>query len=348
MSRIGSCTAGEGRRVEGGGFLPYTSRASAISQYPPDSEHRAPNTAQYPPRTEQRAPDTAIVSLQTIGDLIRGISMLLARANVPNSPREATDLIAAVLDVPRLWPALHHDQHTNPELVSRVLSSAERRASGAPFAYAVGRAAFRHLTLEIDDRVLIPRQETEILVEAVLTRGVLNGGLAIDIGTGSGAIALALASEGRLDRVIGTDISAGALAVARTNASRLASVLNAPIEFRHGAFFAPVADLRARLIVSNPPYISSSEAGALPAGVRDWEPPVALFSGLDGMTATAEVIRGAARVLEPFGLLALEVDSRRAGLAAQIATDTESYNDIAILPDLSGRDRILLATRTDR
>ncbi|MGI9078209.1 MAG: peptide chain release factor N(5)-glutamine methyltransferase [Gemmatimonadaceae bacterium] len=309
---------------------------------------RAPGTARYRPGTGNRAPGTGLVADRTIGYLIDHIDELLTRANVRNSRREATDLVAAILDVPRLWPAVCLQQIVSPAIVSRAVCAAERRASGAPFAYAVGRAAFRHLTLEVDDRVLIPRQETEVLVEAVLNRAATAGGLAVDIGTGSGAIALSLASEGRFDRVIGTDVSAGALAVALANACRLASSLHSPVEFRPGAFLAPVADLRARLVVSNPPYIALAEATALPPGVRDWEPPVALFSGPDGMAATAQIVRDAALVLEPFGLLALEVDSGRAALAARIAADTAHYHDIAILPDLSGRDRILLATRTDR
>jgi len=354
MSRTASGTVPR-ETAAGSGTNSRSTLSPITGQYQPDTEYRALNTGQSQPGTEHRAPntgqyqpDTALVAERTVGKLIAGIIDLLTRADVPNPRREAVDLVAAVLDVPRLWPALQHQRQVEPEIASRILLAAKQRAAGAPFAYAVGRAAFRHLNLHVDDRVLIPRQETEMLVEAVLQRTNGDGGLAVDIGTGSGAIALALASEGRFDQVIGTDISAGALAVARANALRLASSLNAPIEFRHGAFLAPVADLRARVIVSNPPYISSSEAVALPASVRDWEPPVALFSGLDGMVATARIIRGSAHILEPLGLLAMEVDSRRAALAARIAADTKYYHDIAILPDLTGRDRILLATRTDR
>src|SRR6185437_10594353 len=148
-----------------------------------------------------------------------------------------------------------------------------RRAAAlrAPFAYAVRRASFRHLTLDVDERVLIPRPETEGLVEQVLQLSGGMGGTAVDIGTGSGAIALSLASEGIFDRVVATDVSLDALAVARLNASRLAGALRAPVEFRHGSLLAPITDLRAAVIVSNPPYIAYHEAAELPAGVRDWE-----------------------------------------------------------------------------
>ena len=327
-------------------------RASHLSQgtaqYQSGPGDLAPSPAQYQPGTGHPAASTAIVTERTIGNLIAEICELLTGANVPNPRREAVDLLAFALDVPRLWPTMHHQQLVSPQNVSFAVRAAELRASGAPFAYAVGRAAFRHLTLEVDDRVLIPRQETETLVEAVLRHADTDGGLAVDIGTGSGAIALSLASEARFERVIGTDVSSGALVVAGANAARLGSSLNSCVEFRHGAFLAPVAGLRAKLVVSNPPYIATAEARALPSSVRDWEPPIALFSGSDGMAATAQIIREAALVLEPFGLLALEVDSRRAALAARIAADTTHYCDIVILPDLTGRDRILLAIRTDR
>jgi release factor glutamine methyltransferase len=101
----------------------------------------------------------------------------------------------------------------------------------------------------------------------------------------------------------------------------------------------------ARVIVSNPPYIATSEATSLPRSVRDWEPPVALFSGGDGMTATSELVRDAAALLEPGGLLALELDSRRASLAAELAMASGAYVNVGIRLDLAGRERILLATR---
>src|SRR5687768_18110154 len=114
--------------------------------------------------------------------------------------------------MPRFWPSLNREERLDVVLCARAWDAARRRASGAPFAYAVGRAAFRHLTLDVDERVLIPRQETELLVEQVLAVAG-EGGVAVDVGTGSGAIALALATEGRFDRVVATDVSLDALAV---------------------------------------------------------------------------------------------------------------------------------------
>ncbi len=291
-------------------------------------------------------PDTA-ADPRSVAALVRALAARLERARIPEPRAEARDIAAAVLDMPRLWPATHGDERVGEDAWRDAARAAERRAAGAPFAYAVGRAAFRHLTLDVDERVLIPRQETEVLVDAVLEIAGAWDGTAVDIGTGSGAIALALASEGRFASVIATDVSSGALDVARRNAERLGGALNTPVEFRQGSLLAPLAGVMASVIVSNPPYIACGEASALPSGVRDWEPCVALLSGPTGMDATAAIVRGAARHLHPGGLLALEVDARRALLAAELAMATGSYEDVSVRLDLAGRERILLARRTN-
>jgi release factor glutamine methyltransferase len=285
------------------------------------------------------------VGTSTVGSIVRELAAMLAAANIAEPKREAGDIIAAVNDVPRFWALLHEDAAASPELAEQCRRAAQHRSSGAPFAYAVGRSAFRHLTLQVDERVLIPRQETELLVDEVLAREPT--GLAIDIGTGSGAIALALASEGRFDRVIGTDVSSGAIAVARGNGDRLANELTAPVEWRVGALLAPVAGERARVLVSNPPYIAFDEAPALPESVRDWEPPFALYSASGGMAISASIIRGAPDVLEPGGLLVMELDSRRASLAAELALACGRYRDVSVRLDLAGRERFLIARRKD-
>lgn len=286
---------------------------------------------------------------ELVRDVRRTIAQVLAAKRVDQPDAEARDLIAAVADKPRLWPSSHPDALLEEAVVMAACEAAVRRASGAPFAYAVGRAAFRHLTLHVDDRVLIPRQETEVLVDVVLewsaARGA--GGLAIDVGTGSGAIALALASEGGFDRVIATDVSAGALEVARGNAERLADTLRAPVEFRQGALLAPVRGEMARAVVSNPPYISYHEMRELPSSVRDWEPPTALYAADEGMAMIAALARGAGSVLEPGGLLAMEIDCRRGAACAELLRAQGCYHDVRVRPDLTGRDRVLTATRQD-
>jgi release factor glutamine methyltransferase len=281
----------------------------------------------------------------TVAALVRELASMLAAASIADAGREARDIVAAVHEEPRFWAALHEHELVAAERAEAARRAAKLRCAGAPFAYAVGVAAFRHLTLRVDERVLIPRQETEQLVDEVLARETT--GLAIDIGTGSGAIALALASEGKFDRVIGTDVSRGAVTVAADNAMRLAAVLRAPVEFRQGALFAPVAGIKARVLVSNPPYIAHDEAAALPGSVRDWEPPVALFGAANGMAIISGIIRKAPDVLQSGGLLALELDSRRASLAAELALADGRYRDVSVRLDLAGRERFLIARRKD-
>ena len=259
----------------------------------------------------------------------------------------ATDIIAALLEVPRSWPTINRDAALDAETVAAARKARDLLRIGAPFAYAVGTACFRHLNLLVDERVLIPRPETEVLVGEILDRMAprKEWGTVIDIGTGSGAIALSLASEGKFPRVIATDASLDALAVARSNAERSRAVLHARIEFRHGSLMAPVKHERAQVVVSNPPYVAYAEAAALPASVRDWEPPVALFSGHDGMSATAGIVRDSARILESGGMLALEVDERRASLVAELMMQQGSYESVGVRLDLAGRERFVIATR---
>jgi release factor glutamine methyltransferase len=217
-----------------------------------------------------------------------------------------------------------------------------------PEQYAAGEAAFRFLTLQVDPRVLIPRPETEGLVDLALDAARTAGhesGVAVDVGTGSGAIALALATEGTFDRVIGIDVSAEAVSVARANAERIPVAAASRVEFRIGSYLAPVRDLDVSLVVSNPPYIAYGEAAGLPASVRDWEPPIALFTGNDGLAATAAIVREAAAVLMPGGILALEVDSRRATRVLDLLRKDGRYGAMHIRRDLTDRDRYVLAER---
>jgi release factor glutamine methyltransferase len=278
-----------------------------------------------------------------LGTLLTELASGLEGAGVALARDEARDIVAAVLDVPRFWPSANKEALVDATAVDEARHAAAARARGAPFAYAVGRAAFRHLTLAVDDRVLIPRQETEVLVDLVLQAEEGGRGTLVDVGTGSGAIALALATEGNFDRVIATDVSRGALDVAERNAALVRDELRAPVEFLHGSLLAPIAGLRVRALVSNPPYIAFSELEELPASVRDWEPPLALLTGDEGLATTRVIVRQAPSVLERGGLLALEVDTRRASLVAEAVAADGSYQDVAVYLDLTGRERFVLA-----
>ena len=281
----------------------------------------------------------------SLGTLLAELTASLEGAGVALARDEARDIVAAVLDVPRFWPVANRDALLDATAVGEARHAALVRAKGAPFAYAVGRAAFRHLTLAVDPRVLIPRQETEVLIDLVLEAEEGGRGTVVDVGTGSGAIALALATEGRFDRVIATDVSLDALAVAESNAAFLRDDLHAPVDFLHGSRLAPVSDLRLRAVVSNPPYIAFGELDELPASVRDWEPPLALLSGEQGLATTRAIIREARSVLEPGGLIAFEVDTRRASLVAEALAADGAYRDVSVHLDLTGRERFVLGRR---
>lgn len=279
----------------------------------------------------------------SVADALRAAERLLSASRSIAEPRdEARALMCALLEQPRSWAALHGAEPLDELVAAALLEAASRRARGMPAAYAVGCAAFRHLTLDVDDRVLIPRPETELLVDLVLEHAG-RGGVAVDVGTGSGCIALALATEGSFDVVVGTDLSLDALAVARGNTARLRSILRAPVELRHGSLLGPARDRRVRVVVSNPPYIAADERSTLPADVRNWEPPLALYSSGGGLAVTQALVGQAAEALEPGGWLALEVDSRRASLVAESVAVQGAFDLVSVRPDLTGRERFVLA-----
>jgi release factor glutamine methyltransferase len=297
--------------------------------------------------TSDRADTTASTPL-TVARLMQELAHALAARDIARPVAEAREIVAALYDVPRFWPQVNGAVQVDQETLLRARAAVQRRLRGAPLAYAVGRAAFRNLTLDVDERVLIPRPETEQLVELVLNAtSEARGGVAIDVCTGSGAIALALATEGHFSRVYATDISRDALAVAAGNVEHTRASLKAPVHLLEGSLLGPVLDVRARVVVSNPPYIALGEAAVLPASVRDWEPAVALYSGNDGMSATARLVRQAADVLLPNGLLALEVDTRRASLAAELVSRERRFHAIRVELDLAGRERFVLARRRE-
>lgn len=284
-----------------------------------------------------------------VQQLVMELAGRLARTGVADPRGEARDLVAALCEAPRFWPSLEPRAVVPAHLVSAAHRAAGLRAAGAPFAYAVGRAAFRYLTLAVDERVLIPRQETEMLVDHVLAMARGKKELhVLDIGTGSGAIAISLASEGHFARVVATDISADALAVARRNVQLCESVLRVPIEFRHGTLFAPVQGERFDVVVSNPPYIAYEEACGLPRSVRDWEPATALVCGDEGLDMTRRLVADAPGFVRAGGVLALEVDERRAQCVAQVLAPNSAWTDVRVHRDLAGRDRFVTARRTDQ
>ena len=283
-----------------------------------------------------------------IRDVLSEAVERLAGAGLRDPRREARTLWAAVagrgVKPGDVW--LGRDRPPAPDVARRFRRAVERRASGMPFAYAAGRADFRTLALRVDPRALVPRPETEGLVELVLREtgkreaGCGTCGVAADIGTGCGCIALSLAVEGRFERVIAVERSSDAAALALENVALVQPAV--PVEVREGDLLAPLAGERYRAIVSNPPYLTEAEYATLDPSVRLFEPREALVSGADGLAATRALLAGARALLEPGGFVALELDERRAD-AVQALALRHGWSRVAVYDDLFGRPRFLLA-----
>lgn len=229
----------------------------------------------------------------------------------------------------------------------RAVAMAERRAAGEPLQYVLGHWSFRTLDLMVDRRVLIPRPETEVVVEVALAEVRRLGRAApvcVDLGTGSGAIALSLAAELPGADVWATDASADAVAVARANLAGIGRP-GRRVRIDEGSWFTPLpAALRGHvdLVVSNPPYIADGED--LPDEVVRWEPAGALFAGPAGTEAVAAILAEAPRWLAPDGVVVLEIAPHQAAAAATLAAGA-GFTGVRVEPDLAGRDRALVARR---
>ncbi|WP_315388634.1 peptide chain release factor N(5)-glutamine methyltransferase [uncultured Stenotrophomonas sp.] len=251
---------------------------------------------------------------------------------------EAELLLLHVLGRERGWLFAHATDVIDPASAAAFASLLQRRLAGEPVAYLLGRWGFWTLDLAVSPDTLIPRPETERLVELALERLPEGTPLRVaDLGTGSGAIALALASERPQARVLATDMSAGALAVAAGNA-RTHQLEN--VEFREGSWHAPLAGERFDLIASNPPYIASGDPHLARGDLR-FEPASALASGDDGLDDIRVIIAGAAAHLRPGGWLLLEHGWDQ-GDAIRALLEAAGFVEVATAVDLEQRDRVSL------
>jgi release factor glutamine methyltransferase len=242
------------------------------------------------------------VSAVTLRDLLVDAAQRLAETS--DTPRlDAEVLLTAVLDHPRSYLHAWPERVPGPEQVARFVAWLERRLTGEPVAYLLGRREFWSLELDVTPDTLIPRPETELLVELALERLPTDRPATVaDLGTGSGAIALALAVERPRARIVATDRSSAALTVARCNALRFGL---SNVEFREGDWCAPLAGERFDLIVSNPPYVATTDSRWREGELR-FEPSGALVAGADGLDAIRAIIIQAPNYLSPGGWLLLE------------------------------------------
>jgi release factor glutamine methyltransferase len=242
------------------------------------------------------------VSAATLSELLADAARRLAA--ISETPRlDAEVLLAAALERPRSYLHAWPEQTPEPEQSARFTAWLERRRTGEPIAYLLGRREFWSLELEVTPDTLIPRPETELLVELALARLPADRAITVaDLGTGSGAIALALAVERPLARIVATDRSPAALTIARRNARRLDI---GHVEFREGEWCVPLGNERFDLIAANPPYVAAADPRWRQGELR-FEPPAALVSGADGLDALRAIIGQVPDYLKPGGWLLLE------------------------------------------
>lgn len=274
-------------------------------------------------------------------EVLAAAAATLAAAGVERPRDDALQLAAAVLGRSPAMVRLGDGEPVGAGDRDALQALVQRRAAGEPLAYVCGETGFRHLVLRCDRRALIPRPETELLVELAL--GVAREGQAADIGTGTGCLALSLATEGRFRQVLAVDRSVEALALASENRARVAPPV--PVHLLNGDLASAIGADALDLLVSNPPYLTDAEWTALDPSIRDWEPRLALPSGTDGLVATRTLLNDGRRVVRPGGWIALELDCRRAAASAALAT-AFGWTDVAVHHDLFGRERFLLARRS--
>lgn len=264
---------------------------------------------------------------------------------------DATRIVEEAAGVPAAQLGLVLDEQVTDRAIARFDSMLARRLAGEPLQYVLGHWGFRSLDLLVDHRVLIPRPETETVVEVALRELDRIGGrevstTVVDLGTGSGAIALSIATERVRTRVWATDASPEALEVARANLAGSGRAATRVTVLSGSWFEALPSSLRrsAQLVVSNPPYVP--EDASLPGEVADWEPRQALVAGHDGLDDLQVIVAGAGEWLDDTGVLVCELSPDQAGRVAELARG--HFTDVRVEADLAGRDRALVAAAPKR
>lgn len=283
--------------------------------------------------------------MTNIGDLVAYGRRTLAAAGVPVPGREAALLLGFVLGLSEVQIRARDDQPVAAPLAARFHALLERRSTGEPAAYLLGRREFHGRTFGVDERVLIPRPETELLVEIALalSSGLPAAATVLDIGTGSGCIALTLAAERPHWRVLATDLSPGALACAQANARRLG--LESRVAFVAADLAGPIALASIDLVVSNPPYVDPAEPALVALDVRTHEPHLALFAGDRGLAILARLF-DLAEGLHGGALLACEIGFGQLDAVLALSGRRRWLELVEVRTDLAGIARDVVFRRT--
>ncbi len=273
------------------------------------------------------------------GDLLDRMTGAFTHHNMEQAQAEAVAIMAELLDCNRVMAQLDRKRVLTPELWNKGLEIIERRLNNEPWQYIFERAYFRDLTLKVTPKVLIPRPETELLVDWVIDI-LPERGKVLDMGTGSGAIALSIATERADSQVTASDVSCEALAVARENASNIAP---GKIRFIESDLFENLAGEKFDLIAANLPYVTESEHLALSPEVKLFEPKLALTSGEDGLDLIRKTVEKSAEYLAPHGSIILEMSSDQTETVAELFCETLQYCAIEIKKDYTDRNRFVAA-----
>jgi release factor glutamine methyltransferase len=279
-------------------------------------------------------------------DLIEWTTKYFERHQIPTPRLDAELLLGHIQHKSRLQLYLHFDMPVFQDQLSQFRELIKKRVNHTPVSYLTNHKEFMSLDFYVDGRVLIPRPETEILVEMMLERQKEKCRL-VDIGTGSGAIAISLACNRPEWEIVATDISADALEVARLNADKHQCADR--IAFLHGDLFEPLkelSDARFDWIVSNPPYVSTADASTLSPDVREHEPAIALFADADGLSIIRRIVDDAPNFLNPNGKLLLEIGYNQRWAVQDFIGSHPSYKSCEVIKDYSGIERVILASLT--
>ena len=284
----------------------------------------------------------------SVVDLLDWTTGYFQQHGIPNPRLDAEVLLGHLLKKSRLQLYLHFEMPVFQEHLTPFRELIKKRIAHTPVSYLTNRKEFMSLDFYVDERVLIPRPETEQLVETILTAETENFQRLLELGTGSGVIATCLAVQHSEWEIVATDISESALAVARKNAEIHACT--AQIKFLSGDLFEPVAaicangDAQFDWIVCNPPYIKNTERDTLSPDVRDHEPEIALFAGNDGLDVIRRLIAEAPKYLAPTGKLILEIGATQANTIRTLLEAESAYATYKLFKDYAGKERIVLAS----
>jgi len=277
-------------------------------------------------------------------EILEETSRFFTDRGIPDARLQAELLLADLLGLKRLDLYLQFDRPLHAEEVDRYRSYVRQRVKRVPLQYIVGTAAFRYLELSVTSDVLIPRPETEILVDIALEKlADLSAPHCLDLCCGSGAIALSLVHEHAEAFVTGSDLSQSAIAVSAANAQKWA--LEERVEWLCGDLFTTVADRQFHLISSNPPYIRQADIATLEPEVRDHEPHLALDGGGDGLAFYRQICNSAADFLFPNGYLLLEVGDGQADQVCALLQQTGAYRSVDVSVDLNDIPRVVIAEK---